>query len=434
MILLSTTDDNTFASRCTMDGASEIKLEPSDAKLSIEATMSEADSADVQNTGTGSAPREVEFTPRPVNHQASPILEFTCKWSECNDKEHTNLTSLVNHVNNTHIGPPTTGPQPTSSSSSSSSNPKNICMWENCTRFGAEQPSRFSLISHCRTHTGEKPFFCPIPECEKHFTRSDALTKHVKGVHDLHNIKDQLSLLKESARRGQLDLGFNLESLTDGEYARIIDDDFELKMPWWFDNEFVKLLKKVNSKDGDTFTIADVENLPLNTRQYQFSDIRIKQFLNLKSEENEQFINENDVNNDIINIAKKQYRSDHLEPTPEINSKKILQFLSQDSKVLGLMYKTQDHILDEAENVDKVRDLSQLKQLHDSLLHQLNTGLKINKIVSNQLQDKVKEKRQLWVRNQLLIDANLQIGLPAEADSVPQRVMQDKFDEELLRG
>ncbi|CCG22484.1 transcription factor [Candida orthopsilosis Co 90-125] len=412
-----------------MIGATEVKLEPRDAEQSTEVEIPQVAAPIAQDVVSGSESREVTTAPS-TNNRMSPTQEFTCRWNECNEKQHTNLTNLVNHVNVTHIGPPTTGPQTTSST-----NPKNICLWENCSRYGVEQPSRFSLISHCRTHTGEKPFFCPIPECEKHFTRSDALTKHVKGVHDLHNIKDQLSALKEKARRGQLDLGFNVENLSDEEYARIIDDDYELKMPWWFNNEFVNLLKEVESKEDNEFTIGDVENLPLDTRQYWLSDIRIKQFLDSKPVEEGSFINENDANNDIVNIAKKQYQFEHPnEIIPEINSKNILHFLSQDSKKLASKYITKNPVLDEIENIDKITDLPELKQLHNSLLNQLNTGLKINKVVSNQLQAKTKEKRQLWARNQLLIDANLQIGLPPEANSTPQRVMQDRFDEELLRG
>ena len=404
-----------------MNNASKVKLEPREAEQSSRETVPAVDT-------TPEVPIREATTPL-INH-LSPGQDFTCRWNDCSDKQHPNLTNLVNHVNTAHVGPPTHGPQ-----STSTTNSKNICLWENCSRYGVEQPSRFSLISHCRTHTGEKPFFCPIPECEKHFTRSDALTKHVKGVHDLHNIKDQLSGLKERASKGQLDLGFNLENLSDEEYAKIIDQDSELKMPWWFSNEFVDALKLVDAKPENGLTVSDVENLPLDTRQYWLSDIRIKQFLNSKLEEENSFINEYDANNDIINIAKKQYQSEH--PNEEItqtNSKTILQYLSHDSKNQASKYIRNDQIMDEVENIDKITDLAQLKQLHNSLLNQLHTGLKINKIVSNQLQNKVKEKRQLWVRNQLLIDANLQIGLPPEANSTPHRVMQDQYDEELLRG
>ena len=35
-----------------------------------------------------------------------------------------------------------------------------------------------------RSHTGEKPFYCSIPECAKVFSRADALSKHMRIAHD----------------------------------------------------------------------------------------------------------------------------------------------------------------------------------------------------------------------------------------------------------
>jgi len=36
-----------------------------------------------------------------------------------------------------------------------------ICDWQGCPRRGKSQGSKFALVAHLRSHTGEKPFICP---------------------------------------------------------------------------------------------------------------------------------------------------------------------------------------------------------------------------------------------------------------------------------
>ncbi|KAI8979548.1 hypothetical protein BDF20DRAFT_795430, partial [Mycotypha africana] len=54
------------------------------------------------------------------------------------------------------------------------------CEWENCARNDKPFTKRHKMLNHLRIHTGERPFVCPKPNCEKKFSRPDSLTTHIK--------------------------------------------------------------------------------------------------------------------------------------------------------------------------------------------------------------------------------------------------------------
>ncbi|RLV92173.1 INO80 complex subunit 1 [Spathaspora sp. JA1] len=389
-------------------------------------TIESSENISQQNDSSPIVPQPTVQPPAPAPNNTSSEL-FVCKWVGCEVKPYPSLTTLVNHLSTKHL---------TQMAHLSPTTPiRYTCQWENCPRFGIEQPSRFALISHCRTHTGEKPYFCPIPECEKHFTRSDALTKHVKGVHDLHSVKDQLNNVKEKVKKGYLDIGLNVEDMNEDEYLRVIENDYELKNPWWFTNTFVNALKQAGGKSR-LVELSSLDKIPVDFKQYKVAVSRYKQYIAKEVEEeqdeerdDEELISSHDDNNAVVNIIKKQQQFDNPnKPIPEISSNPIHKYLSTSSKSISSSFNLQD------EEIDDIEDINTLKQLHDKLSNQLNTASRINKLVSNQLTNSIQEKRRLWLKNQILLDANIQIGLPPEKTGMPQRVTQDEIDQELLEA
>ncbi|KAK3846435.1 MAG: hypothetical protein J3R72DRAFT_240744 [Linnemannia gamsii] len=143
-------EDRKLASTTKTQRNGENNDEDDELSLSSDDDDGEEDNEDEEGgAGSGQHPNDDEYSNLPE--------ETLCRWKDCG-KVLPSLAALVIHLSDEHIGWKKTA---------------YTCEWQGCARRPIAQTTRFALISHMRSHTKHKPYDCPVPECDKSFSRSE---------------------------------------------------------------------------------------------------------------------------------------------------------------------------------------------------------------------------------------------------------------------
>ncbi|KAF2804766.1 uncharacterized protein BDZ99DRAFT_396944 [Mytilinidion resinicola] len=133
------------------------------------------DDADLSEDTDGSVPASPTHPSHMIGEDDYGQEQITyCKWEGCEAGDLGNMDRLVDHLHEDHIG---------------LRQKKYACEWSDCNRKGIPHASGYALRAHMRSHTREKPFYCTLPECDRSFTRSDALAKHMRTVHETEALR-----------------------------------------------------------------------------------------------------------------------------------------------------------------------------------------------------------------------------------------------------
>ncbi|KAH8652791.1 hypothetical protein BGZ60DRAFT_497356 [Tricladium varicosporioides] len=175
-----------------MPPAKRQKVEESSMRATPTTHQVDFDAVDESSDTEGEVPNSPTSGLRPEDDDSHEQVTV-CAWDGCDAGDMGDMDKLVEHIHNEHI---------------ETRQKKYTCEWMDCTRKSMPHASGYALKAHMRSHTREKPFYCALPECDRAFTRSDALAKHMRTVHETEALRpsDPIPKSMQPAKSSRLKL------------------------------------------------------------------------------------------------------------------------------------------------------------------------------------------------------------------------------------
>lgn len=265
---------------------------------------------------------------------------------------------------------------------------------------------------------------CPVPECDLQAGLESGFASHLRDDHHLYTIEEVAAHLDMAPE--------NVSS----SYKR----DFALRRPWWHNQEVmdafaIHLESKQDSgiekepRDHGHVSLSTVLNSPYDFRQHQIAQARYKSYTG--EDLSQPLFPSNDENSHVTNIIKRlKLREQDEDVAADTTIDRIYEQIQQDCEVVKqqCIHRGQGEMPD----ILALSNIDELQAVHKQLESKLLTAHKINEILANLLAVDIAERRRLFILNQCLLDANVEVGLPPEKTLAKQRVARDELDAELL--
>lgn len=293
-------------------------------------------------------------------------------------------------------------------------------------------------------------YSCPVPECAELGALVEALADHVRSEHRLYSV-DEVALYLD---------------ISPAQLSAVRADHSSLSTPRWYSQTFVDALAlcrprnnrdlrlhhsthdldsangHASANDGSSayseIPLSTFLNTPYDFRPHRVAQMRYKKYIETETD-HEKLIRPVDKTSQSINVLKHLTPSDKSKPLSkafdgEVVIDRIYEQVLQDCEIVRHQCISRKHADADPADLDiaAIDDPVELASIHAKLESRLATAQRINETLSATLAHEIAEKRKAFLLNEILLDANIHVGLPPKELPAKQRVIRDELDSILL--